>query len=66
MSWTCMSATKLGNVFLCQRRNNSATNFLMLSDVLEPSITELHLGVSKNNVIFQHDNAPFHRVKNTR
>lgn len=57
MVWTCMSATGPGEIFLCQGKMNSATYASMLLGVFEPSVTKLHLGMSKNSVIFQRDNA---------
>lgn len=49
MAWTCISAIRSEEMFVCQGRMNSATYLFMLLDGLESSFAKLHPRVLKNN-----------------
>ena len=62
MIWGCMSASGVGEVFLCEGRMNSKLYIDMLEEVLEPSILKL-VETDQEDYIFQQDNAPCHKSR---
>ncbi|CAH1991553.1 unnamed protein product [Acanthoscelides obtectus] len=62
MIWGCMSASGVGEVFLCEGRMTSRRYLDMLEEVLEPSILQL-VDTEQGNYFFQQDNAPCHKSR---
>lgn len=62
MVWGCMTATGVGELFLCEGRMNSHRYIEMLEEVLEPSALKL-FDEDVPDYIFQQDNAPCHKSR---
>lgn len=62
MVWGCMSASGVGELFLCEGRMNTRRYIGMLEEVLEPSALKL-FDEEVPDYYFQQDNAPCHKSR---
>lgn len=62
MVWGCMSASGVGELFLCEGRMNSNRYIAMLEEVIEPSALKL-FNEEIPDFVFQQDNAPCHKSR---
>lgn len=62
MVWGCMSASGVGELFVCEGRMNSQRYTSMLEEVLEVSALKLFEG-DNPEYVFQQDNAPCHKSR---
>lgn len=62
MVWGSMSATGVGELFVCEGRMNSRTYIDMLEEVLEPCALKL-FDNDEPEYYFQQDNAPCHKSR---
>lgn len=62
MIWGCMSASGVGEVFVCDGRMNSERYISMLDEVFEASVLKLFDG-NEAEYLFQQDNAPCHKSR---
>lgn len=62
MIWGSMSASGVGELFVCEGRMNSQRYISMLEEVLEPSALKLFDG-DEPGYYFQQDNAPCHKAR---
>ncbi|CAH1979621.1 unnamed protein product [Acanthoscelides obtectus] len=65
MVWGCMSASGVGEMFVCEGRMDATKYINVLENALLPSFTALYGDTNMNGVKFQQDNAPCHKAART-